>query len=117
VQHKQQLTAAILCTRVKAWKFIASFRSPKDGENLHHLYSFLEDFGGANGQQYRKAFYNNAWVQDEDAQWIELNKLTFHATQQAKLQTVLILAVVLKMISFICGMVVSARQTQNMATR
>jgi len=61
----------------KAWKFIASFRAPGDGKNLSHLYSFLEDFGGSNGQQYRKAYYNNAWVQDEDSKWTELNDAKF----------------------------------------
>lgn len=61
----------------KAWKLIASFRAPRDGKNLTHLYSFLEDFAGSNGQQYRKAYYNNAWVQDEDNKWIELTNAKF----------------------------------------
>ncbi len=73
----------------KAWKFIASFRAPRDGENLHHLYSFLEDFVGTNGQQLRKAYYNNAWALDEDNVWHELNKATFStdATGRAKDRT------------------------------
>lgn len=62
---------------LKAWKFIAAFRAPHDGEKLQHLYSFLEDFAGVNGQQYRKAYYGNAWVQDEDRQWTELSTATF----------------------------------------
>lgn len=62
---------------LKAWKFIASFRAPRDGANLHHLYSFLEDFVGVNGQQPRKGYYGNAWVRDEDNKWWELAKATF----------------------------------------
>jgi len=62
---------------LKAWKFIASFRAPRDGTTLHHLYSFLEDFVGINGQQPRKAYYGNAWVRDEDNKWTELAKATF----------------------------------------
>jgi len=62
---------------LKAWKFIASFRAPRDGAYLDHLYSFLEDFVGSNGQQYRKAFYSNAWVQDDDAKWTEINNANF----------------------------------------
>lgn len=62
---------------LKAWKFIASFRAPRDGAYLGHLYSFLENFVGSNGQQYRKAFYSNAWVQDDDAKWTEINNANF----------------------------------------
>lgn len=69
---------------LKAWKFIAAFRAPRDGQNLHHLYSFLEDFAGNNGQQYRKAFYGNAWVQDEDRKWTELNNATFSTDATGK---------------------------------
>lgn len=74
---------------LKAWKLIASFRAPKDGQNLHHLYSFLEDFVGTTGQKPRKAFYNNAWIQDEDGKWMEVNKATFStdATGRAKDRT------------------------------
>ncbi|HVX50008.1 MAG TPA: DUF3472 domain-containing protein, partial [Chitinophagaceae bacterium] len=59
------------------WKYIATFRAPRDGANLHHLYSFLEDFVGSNGQQYRKAFYNNQWVQDDWGNWTELPNAIF----------------------------------------
>jgi len=62
---------------LKAWKFIASFRAPRDGANLHHLYSFLEDFVGINGQQWREGYYGNAWVQDENNKWFELAKASF----------------------------------------
>ncbi|HWB25308.1 MAG TPA: DUF3472 domain-containing protein [Chitinophagaceae bacterium] len=75
--HTTTYSGYFYATELKAWKFIASFRAPKDGESLHHLYSFLEDFVGSNGEQYRKAFYNNAWVQDEDGQWTELPQATF----------------------------------------
>ena len=70
---------------LNAWKFIACFRAPRDGASLHHLYSFLEDFVGVNGQQPRKGYYNNAWVRDEDNKWVELPhaKFTCDATGRA----------------------------------
>ncbi len=71
---------------LKAWKFIATFRAPRDGSNLHHLYSFLEDFVGTTGQQTRKAHYGNAWVQDEDGKWSELTKATFSCDATGRAQ-------------------------------
>ncbi len=59
------------------WKLIASFRAPKDGQNLRNLYSFNENFWGVNGQLQRKALFGNQWVQRENGQWIELTKSTF----------------------------------------
>jgi len=74
---------------LKAWKFIAAFKAAKDGKYLHHLYSFVENFSGVNGQLYRKAFFGNQWVQDEDGNWNEMIKATFScdATGRAKDRT------------------------------
>jgi FKBP-type peptidyl-prolyl cis-trans isomerase len=71
---------------LSAWKFIAAFRAPKDGDYLHHLYSFVENFSGVNGQLQRKAFFGNQWVQDEEGAWNEITKATFScdATGRAK---------------------------------
>ena len=62
---------------VQQWKLIASFRAPKDGQNLRSLYSFNENFWGANGQLQRKALFGNQWIQRENGQWVEITKSTF----------------------------------------
>ncbi|NNV55215.1 DUF3472 domain-containing protein [Limnovirga soli] len=69
--------AYFFAPELKAWKFVAAFKAPKDGNYLKHLYSFTEDFSGVNGQLYRKAFYGNQWVQHENNEWKELTKATF----------------------------------------
>jgi Domain of unknown function (DUF3472)/Domain of unknown function (DUF5077) len=62
------------------WGMIASFRAPRDGNYLHHLYSFNEDFSGANGQTERLADFGNQWVRKTDGQWYELTKAKFTHT-------------------------------------
>jgi hypothetical protein len=64
----------------KQWGLIASFRAPKDGGYLRGLYSFNEDFGGANGQQQRLAAFGPAWIKTTDGQWIELLTARFTHT-------------------------------------
>lgn len=64
----------------QAWGLIASFRAPKDGLYLRHLYSFNEDFEGANGQQLRLAEFGNQWIKTNDDRWIELTKARFTHT-------------------------------------
>ncbi|PWU02726.1 MAG: hypothetical protein C5B52_04730 [Bacteroidetes bacterium] len=59
------------------WKLIATFKAPKDGEYLHGLYSFVEDFDGANGQGYRKALFSNQWVRDDNHGWKEITECNF----------------------------------------
>jgi hypothetical protein len=59
------------------WKLIASFKAPRDGQTLHNLYSFNENFVGLNGQLQRKAFFGNQWVQKENGQWKELTQSSF----------------------------------------
>jgi len=63
-----------------AWGLIASFGAPKDGEYLRHLYSFNEDFEGANGQQKRLAEFGNQWIKTTGNQWMELTKARFTHT-------------------------------------
>lgn len=67
----------------QAWGLIASFRAPKDGKYLSHLYSFNEDFEGANGQQKRLAQFGNQWIKTTDDRWIELTKARFTHTARA----------------------------------
>jgi hypothetical protein len=66
------------------WEMIASMRAPKDGNYLHHLYSFNEDFSGANGQLERLADFGNQWVRTTDGQWHELTKAKFTHTAIGK---------------------------------
>lgn len=61
----------------KAWGLIASFRAPKDGGTLRGLYSFNEDFAGANGQKRRLAEFGPQWIQTEDGKWTELLQARF----------------------------------------
>lgn len=59
------------------WKLLASFRAPEDGHYLGHLYSFVENFDGVNGQLSRKAFFSNQWIRQESGQWNEITKASF----------------------------------------
>jgi hypothetical protein len=63
-----------------SWGMIASFRAPKDGKYLRGLYSFNEDFEGANGQEQRLAEFGNQWIKTADGRWIELTKARFTHT-------------------------------------
>ena len=61
----------------KDWMLISSWRAPKDGGWLRGLYSFSENFGGANGHLPRKALYGNQWVRSDDGKWHEQTTATF----------------------------------------
>jgi hypothetical protein len=61
----------------KKWMLISSWKAPKDGAYLHGLYSFVENFGGDNGQLQRKALYGNQWLRTADGQWHEQTTATF----------------------------------------
>ena len=61
----------------KQWVLISSWRAPKEGGYLRRLYSFSENFGGANGHLLRKALYGNQWMRTADGQWVELTTATF----------------------------------------
>ncbi|NLZ04063.1 MAG: DUF3472 domain-containing protein [Phycisphaerae bacterium] len=61
----------------KKWMLISSWRAPKEGGYLRGLYSFSENFGGANGHLLRKALYGNQWIRTAEGQWIELTTATF----------------------------------------
>ena len=78
-------TGYFFAPELNAWKLIASFSAPKDGHHLSHLYSFVEDFSGINGQLYRKAFFGNQWIADEEKKFTELTqaKFTCDATGRA----------------------------------
>lgn len=59
------------------WELIASFRAPRDGKFLRGLYSFSENFGGANGHLQRKCEFGNQWIKTTDDRWIELTTAAF----------------------------------------
>lgn len=61
----------------QAWGLIASFRAPKDGNTLSGLYSFNENFIGANGQMRRLATFGPQWVKTSDGAWHELTTARF----------------------------------------
>ncbi|MDQ0105445.1 hypothetical protein J2T02_000538 [Chitinophaga terrae (ex Kim and Jung 2007)] len=79
-------TAYFYVPEHKEWKMIASFRAPKDGKYMGHLYSFLENFGFENGQWERKGYFGNHWIKTDKGEWIELTraKFTNDATAKAK---------------------------------
>ena len=62
---------------LQKWKLIAAFKAPKDGKPLRKLYSFVENFWGANGQLYRKAYFGNQWLRKENGDWKEITTSTF----------------------------------------
>ncbi len=72
-----QYTAYFYVPEHKEWKLIASFRAPKDGKYMSHLYSFLENFSFENGYLARKGFFGNHWVKTDTGEWIELTKARF----------------------------------------
>lgn len=59
------------------WKLIASFRAPKDGKWLRGLYSFSENFIGANGHVRRKALFGPQWIRTPSGEWNELTETSF----------------------------------------
>ena len=59
------------------WMLISSWKAPKDGGYLHGLYSFVENFGGGNGELQRKGLYGNQWFHTADGQWHEQTTATF----------------------------------------
>ena len=61
----------------KQWVLISSWNAPKEGGYLRGLYSFSENFGGANGHVLRKALYGNQWIRTAEGQWIELTTASF----------------------------------------
>jgi len=61
----------------KEWFLISSWRAPKEGGYMRGLYSFSENFGGANGHLLRKALYGNQWICTSDGRWIELTTAVF----------------------------------------
>lgn len=68
----------------KEWKLISSWRAPKEGGYMRGLYSFSENFGGANGHLRRKALYGNQWIRTPTGDWRELTTATFSHDQTGR---------------------------------
>lgn len=64
----------------RQWGLIARFRAPKDGGYMHGLYSFNEDFWGANGYVRRRAEFSNQWIKTPEGTWSELTSAFFTHT-------------------------------------
>lgn len=61
----------------QSWMLISSWKAPKEGGYLRGLYSFSENFVGANGHLLRKARYGNVWIKTADGAWQALTRATF----------------------------------------
>lgn len=59
------------------WGLIASFRAPKDGKRLRGLYSFNENFHGANGDLRRDCEFGNVWARTTKGEWLPLREAKF----------------------------------------
>ncbi len=59
------------------WMLISSWKAPHEGGYLRGLYSFSENFIGANGDVVRKALYGNQWIRTPSGQWMELTTAKF----------------------------------------
>jgi hypothetical protein len=59
------------------WRLVASFRAPKDGRFLHGLYSFSENFSGANGDARRECRYGNVWLRTKGGDWLPSRSAKF----------------------------------------
>lgn len=63
------------------WKYVASWRAPKEKRFFNGFHSFIENYGYTNGQLRREAYYYNAWGhENETGKWINFNKVRFSNT-------------------------------------
>ena len=66
------------------WMLISSWRAPQDGQWMHGLNSFSEDFNADNAQVLRKALYGNQWIRTAEGQWQELTTANFSCDPTGK---------------------------------
>lgn len=67
------------------WMLIASFKRPKSGFYLEHLYSFLENFDPEMGTITRKVYFGNQWLRDVAGNWYPITKALFTADATANI--------------------------------
>ncbi len=70
-----------------AWQLVASFKAPRDGKHLHSLYSFSENFSGANGDRDRQCDYGNIWLRDKAGEWLSVRSASFSHDGHGKLRS------------------------------
>ena len=61
----------------RQWRLISAWRAPREGGWMRSLYSFSENFVGANGQLRREARYGNQWIRTAAGEWRELTRAAF----------------------------------------
>ncbi|MCP4377069.1 MAG: DUF3472 domain-containing protein [bacterium] len=61
----------------KKWMLISSWKAPKEGGYMRGLYSFSENYVGANGHILRRALYGNQWICTDKGKWTELTTAMF----------------------------------------
>lgn len=65
----------------EGWKYVASWRAPRDNRYFNGFHSFIENYGFTNGQFRREAYYYNAWGhENETGKWVNFNKVRFSNT-------------------------------------
>lgn len=76
------LYSAWYCTEeAEGWKYVATWRAPKEQRMFDGFYSFIENYWNTNGQLPRKAYYYNAWgKEDKTGKWVNFNKVRFSHT-------------------------------------
>lgn len=62
------------------WKYVATWRAPKEQKMFDGFYSFIENYGHSNGQLRREAYYYNAWGREVNGNWVNFNKVRFSNT-------------------------------------
>lgn len=69
------------------WQLVASFKAPRDGRYLHNLYSFSENFSGANGDRDRQCDYGNIWLRNKVGNWSEVRSASFSHDGHGKIRS------------------------------
>lgn len=65
----------------EGWKYVASWRAPRDNRYFEGFHSFIENYGFTNGQFRREAYYYNAWGRENaTGKWVNFNKVRFSNT-------------------------------------
>lgn len=73
--------SAWYCLEGGDWKYVASWRAPREKRYFDGFHSFIENYGYTNGQLRREAYYYNAWGhEDATGKWINFNKVRFSNT-------------------------------------
>ena len=61
---------------------VSDFRKQHTQAKLDGLYSFVEDWSGASGQQKRVCHYSNLWIRNAEGKWLQLREAKSSATAE-----------------------------------